>query len=122
MRNGNRTIKVNKNKLIEQIKENKAAHIIEYGKAVKAYKLEALAQLEKLTSRAQGGNLRLRLDLTTPVDSSSNYDDILEMFTWEVEDIVELDQNEFKEYVQDKTSFALSAKSSNTMYFANHGM
>jgi hypothetical protein len=38
------------------------------------------------------------------------------MFTWEVDDIVELSQDEFLEYVQDETDFARSAKFSNAMY------
>jgi len=38
------------------------------------------------------------------------------MFEWEVDNIVELEQNEFIEYVQDETDFAVSAKFSNMSY------
>jgi len=122
MRNGSRMIKVKKGDLIKQITANKVAHIKEYKKAVKAFKLEAIEQLKELIEDVENGEMEINLDLTTPIDNSENYDEILEMFQWEVEDLVELEQNEFREYVQDKTGFALMAKSSNTVYFANHDM
>lgn len=116
-RTGNRTIKVDKKKLIKKIKENKDEHIKEYQRAVKAYKKEALSQLEKLKSYIESDILDIRLDLITPVNNSENYDKIIEMFEWEVESKVELEQSEFREYVQDETDFAITAKVSNTAYF-----
>jgi len=113
---GNRTIKVEKDKLIFQILENKKQHIKEYNDAVVAYKEEALKQLTVQTSRAREGSLDIQLDLVTPVNNADNYDKIVEMFQWEVETVVELSQNEFNEYVQDETEFAVAAKFSNTYY------
>ena len=115
-RNGNRTIKVNKVKLIEQIKTNKENHIVEYEKAVIAYKEEALKQLNEQIKEVEEGSLKAKLNLVTPVNNAENYDKIIQMFEWEVEDVVELEQNEFNEYVQDETEFAVQAKFSNTMY------
>jgi protein-tyrosine-phosphatase len=117
MRNyGNRTIRVNKNDLIAKIKENKENHIKEYKEAVVAYKEEALKQLAKLTEDANNGKMNLKLDLIVPIDSTENYDKIIEMFDWEVDDIVELDQSEFREYIQDETEFARQAKFANMSY------
>jgi len=113
---GNRKIKVEKKKLIEKIKENKLKHFEEFNKAVIAYKNEALKQLKKQIERVNDGALDAKLDLITPVNNSDNYDKIIEIFEWEVEDIVELDQNEFLEYVQDETEFAVTAKMSNMAY------
>ena len=87
-RNGNRIIKVKKAELIAKILENKAQHIESYGKAVIAYKKEALKQLADITKKVEAGDMKVRLNLTTPVDNSENYDKIIEMFKWEVEDIV----------------------------------
>ena len=117
---GNRTIKVQKEKLIAQILENKEQHIKEYGEAVIAYKEEALKQLTVQTSRVKEGALDAELDLVTPVNNADNYDKIVEMFQWEVEKVVELSQNEFNEYVQDETEFAVAAKYSNTFYSSSH--
>lgn len=117
---GNRKIKVEKEKLIEKIKENKKNHIEEYAKAVVGYKEEALRQLTNLTEKVNKGALNIELDLITPVDNSENYDKIIEMFEWEVEEVVELEQKEFIEYVQDETDFAVTAKLSNMMYVDNY--
>jgi hypothetical protein len=103
--------------MIDKIKENKKNHVEEYAKAVIAYKEEALRQLVELTNKVNEGALKIELKLITPVDNSSNYDKIIEMFEWEVDEVVELEQNEFIEYVQDETEFAVNAKFSNTMYF-----
>ena len=115
-RNGNRTIKVRKADLIAKIQENKAAHIEAYEKAVVAYKKEALRQLADLTKKVENGDMTVKLNLITPVDNSKNYDKIIDMFNWEVEEIVELEQAEFNEYVQDETEFARHALMSNSMY------
>ena len=113
---GNRTILLKKEELIARIKENKKNHEKEFEAAVIAYKEEALKQLATETSRVREGALDAKLDLVTPVNNSENYDKIIEMFQWDVREEVELSQNEFLEYVQDETDFAIQAKFSNTFY------
>ena len=117
---GNRTILLKKEELIAKIKENKEIHEKEYADAVVAYKVEALKQLTVQTAKVQEGALDAALELVTPVNNSENYDKIIEMFEWDVRDEVELSQNEFLEYVQDETQFALEAKYSNTFYSSSH--
>jgi hypothetical protein len=117
MRHGSRTIEVKKDELIARIKENKENHIKEYAKAIVAYKVEAIKQLAEQTQKVKNGSVDAKLDLISPVDNSKNYDDILALFTWDVKDVVELGQDEFKEYVQDETDFAITAKMSNSAYY-----
>lgn len=113
---GSRKIKVKKSNLINKITENKRDHIIEYDKAVIAYKKEALRQLDEQLKNVQAGSLDIKLNLVTPVNNAENYDKILEIFNWEVEALVELEQREFIEYVQDETDFAVQAKFRNSSY------
>lgn len=115
-RTGSRTIKVNKANLIKQVKENKIAHEKAYAKAVIAYKKEALKQLAEVTKKVKEGDMSIRLNLTTPVDNRKSYDKIIDMFTWEVDEEVELEQKEFNEYIQDETESARHAMFSNQMY------
>ena len=117
MRHGSRSITVKKADLIAKIKENKENHVKEFDKAVVAYKVEALKQLAKQTERVEEGALNAQLDLITPVNNADNYDKILQMFEWEIADEVVLEQDEFQEYVQDTTDFAVKARMSNTAYF-----
>lgn len=117
---GNRTILLKKEDLIKQIKENKETHIKEFNEAIIAYKEEALKQLTTELSRVKEGAVDAKLELVTPVNNAENYDKILQMFEWDVREEVELDQNEFNEYVQDETEFAVAAKYSNTFYSSSH--
>ena len=110
------TINVNKTQLIVKIKENKAAHIKAYQKAVTAYKAEALKQLKELTEKVKKGELNVRLDLISPVDNTEKYDKLLKMFEWEVNDEVSLTQYQFNEYILDETTYTAQALYSNTAY------
>ena len=114
--NGSRVMTVKKADLIEQIIENKEAHIIAYAKAVEAYKAEALKQLKKLTDDVNNGSVTIKLNLTTPVDNRNNYDKIISMFEWDILEEVELTQQEFNEYILDETEAARHAFLSNSMY------
>jgi len=114
--NGSRVMTVNKAKLIEKINQNRENHIIAYGKAVEAYKKEALKQLTELTDKVNNGDMTVRLNLTTPVDNRKNYDKISGMFEWTIEDEVELTQQEYNEYILDETESARHAFLSNSAY------
>ncbi len=116
-RNGNRTITVKKSQLIEQLKANKANHIKEYNEAVIAYKEEALKQLREQIEEVEKGSLQAKLFLTSPINSADEYDKVIQMFEWEINDDVELEQSEFNEFVLDEFDFARDAKFANTMYF-----
>ena len=115
-RNGNRTITVTKSQLIEQLKANKANHIKEYKEAVIAYKEEALLQLASQIKKVEEGSLQAALSLVTPINNAVEYDKVIQMFEWEINDNVELEQSEFNEFVLDEFDFARDAKFANTMY------
>lgn len=116
-----RVIKVNKQKLIDKIIENKNNHSAEYEKAVKAYKIEAERQLKKQLADLESGSLKINVNLTSPTNKTDEYDKILSMFKWEEEDIVELSQGEFNEYILDETQFAIQAKFINSTYLSSYG-
>ena len=116
MQRHHRTIIVDKKKLIAQIKKNKEEHIKEYNKAVDAYRIEAAKQLTQLRERLEEGELTLKLDLVTPVNIEDQYDSLVNMFEWDKSKTVELNTSEYKEYIENKTDFAVRASLSNTAY------
>ena len=120
-RHGDRTLEVKKSEIIKAVKANKEAHIKAYAKAVVAYKEEALKQLAEQTEKAKDGNLKIKLNLTTPIDNGTSYDDIIEMFEFDVNEVVELSQSEYNEYVKDKTEVARHAEMANSMYLPGMG-
>jgi len=112
-----RTIKIDKQSLIEKLTENKTAHIEEYKKAVEDFKVEAARQIKEATKNLKEDNFKkVSLQLIVPVDRTEEYDKVIKMFEWEVEDQVELTQSEFNEYVHDDNEQARSAKFSNSYY------
>lgn len=114
----NEKIKVNKAKLIEKIRENKENHQKEFKEAVEAYKKEAMEQLDKQVKKLANGDTDLSLDLVTPEDKTREYDKLITLFEWELEETVLLTQSEFNQYIMDETDFAVLAKLRNTTYIS----
>jgi len=112
----NRTVSIKKEQLIDRIQTNREAHINEYEEAVKAYREEAQRQLKEASKKLKNGDLNISLKLVTPLNRADEYDKVIEMFNWEVNDIVELDQDEFNSYVHDDNDRARSAKILNSTY------
>lgn len=140
-----RIVKVKKEELLAKIRENRAAHIKEYEEAVDAFKEMATREIQKLHSvlnegvkevkkelKVYQGNVdegalkvafnikmpQIALNLITPEDKRDDYDKLITMFEMEVEDVVELTQGEFNQYIHDETDWAVQAKMSNSSYLA----
>jgi hypothetical protein len=109
-------MKISKDQLIAKIKENKEAHLKEYAEAVEAYRKEAAKQLKQATKELKGGSLKIKLNLVTPVNRADEYDKVIEMFNWEVEETIELSQREFNEYVHDDNESSRAARLMNSTY------
>ena len=114
---GSRIIKVKKTELVEKIQANKLKHVENYLQALIDYKDEALKQLKELTKRAKDGDVRIGLQLVTPVNNEAEYDKLLLMLKMEIDEEIELSMSEFNEYVHDETHYAQQASLSNSMYF-----
>lgn len=112
----NREVSIEKSKLIEKIKENREAHVADYNEAVIAYRKKAEENIKRITKELKSGSLNLNFMMITPINRSEEYDKIIEMFNWEINDIVTLTQKEFNEYVLDETQSAIQAKMSNSTY------
>jgi hypothetical protein len=115
-----RTLSINKKQLIDKITENKQNHIAEFHKAVEAFKVEASKQLEDVGIQLGLGHYdKVKLNLVLPVNRSDEYDKVIKMFEWEVDDIISLTQGEFNEYVHDENSAAKQASISNAFYLSS---
>lgn len=112
----NRTIKLNKAKLIEKIEENKQKHIKDYEEAVIAYRKKAQELLDKTIKELSDGSLKIGITLVTPVNRANEYDKVIEMFNWELNDEVELTQSEFNEYIHDDNSASRASYLTNSTY------
>jgi len=109
-------MKVDKKSLIEKIQENKQAHIKDYNEAVDAYYKKAAEQIQKASKDLKNGSLKISINLVTPINREEEYDKIIEMFNWEINDEIELTQREFNEYVHDDNDSSRQAKFLNSSY------
>lgn len=114
--NHNRTMKISKTALISKIEENKQAHIIDYNEAVEAYHKKAADQIKKASKDLKEGSLKISISLVAPVNRVDEYDKIIEMFKWEMDEEIELTQSEFNEYVHDDNDSSIQARFLNSSY------
>lgn len=111
-----RVLKIRKDDLIAAIQKNKAAHIIDYQEAVVAYKKEAQEQLEKQLKELSEGSLKIAINLVHPVNREKDYDSKIAMFKWEVSEIIEVTEREYRQYVEDEVPESVAARFQNASY------
>jgi len=111
-----RTVVIEKKDLIEKIKTHKNNHIKEYDEAVEIYKREANKKLNAMKRDISNGKINVRFDLNPPISRVDQYDKILMQLEWEKRDELELQQNEFNQYVLDEYGWRQQASLSNSFY------
>lgn len=141
----NRTVVVNRLKLLETLRANRTTHIAAYTRAISVYKQQALTQLhaavkratEKLTSRYEklqreiadltDEDIPLRSSMLTLVDEINvqmpvpqlhvkEYDAAIDMAAWDTRDELELTHAEFTCFVRDAWDWRSSFDSVTSMY------
>lgn len=117
MANGSITIRVDKKQLLEALEKNKAAHGAAYEKAKAGYLKVTRQSLEDMLQRIVGGELLPRLWLDTPPDDhTGDYDDVIAMMQWSLDNTIELTQAQFKQYIQDDWGWKDAWTTSNATY------
>ena len=95
-----RLIKIEKNRLIATVRENRDTHRDQFLAAQEKYRERVIEVLdERLAAARRGDRINVHISLPTPVDYTSEYDQALSALEWEVEDHVHLSQTEFNRLV-----------------------
>lgn len=98
-----RTVEVSKSELRTIVLKNRDNHRQVFETAMEAFKKAARARLEEhLAILEKGQTPPLQLGLVVPEDHTVDYDTVLEMLDMEVNPTVELQWDEFRNYVQDE--------------------
>lgn len=113
-----RTVKVNSDRLLETLKENRDKHIAAYNEAMVGFREDAIAAMEKnLNDAKMGGELLLYIhDIIKPVSYEDSYDTIIKMLEFSSESVVELTMQEFSQYVEDKWTWKQSFAETAAIY------
>ena len=101
-----KTVTVSVAQLLDKIKENKQKHIEEYQRLVDEQSERLKEMLDSITKELlEFGHIRNRYESPILKDNTKHYDNLIEMYEWEVNKEVELTESEFKRVVLDQTGW-----------------
>ena len=97
-------VRVDRAKLLETLKENKAKHVAEYDSAVEKYREAAEKALRKRAIEIRDGKtLRKEVeDLPEPRSFAGEYDRAIAMVDWSEDEQLSLDEQDFRAFVLDE--------------------
>lgn len=113
-----RKVSIKKGPLLEKIKENRIDHEKIYKEAMAGYQRECVKFLIKKLADAQAGEVSMRCDLVRPFNNLKEYDRIISMLEWCEDELIELTQHEFSQYVLDQWEWQERFLTSNSVYSA----
>lgn len=112
-------IKVLKKDLLKVLRENKATHRTNFETALDGWYKTCVIELERLLAEAKAGKQKqVILNLPRPEDHTAEYDRHIQMLEMDIEDTVELDIQEFSQFVQDDWGWKRQWTTSNSSYMA----
>lgn len=110
-------VTVSTKELLETLIANKGAHIESYKKALANWRLDLLAKLQSFTSRITAGESRFNLTLDpAPVSMEKDYELAIAMVSWNKNDTMILDQQQFNAFVRDDWEWKQSWSLTNSKY------
>jgi coenzyme F420-reducing hydrogenase alpha subunit len=117
-------VKVERRELLNKVKTNREKHILEHKDAVEAYKIVLVDKLEYLLKEAkEAGDVPSHsTGLAYPKSHEKDYNQVVTMLEMSVEDVIELDQNQFSQYVMDEWSWKSGFVATSAMYNATADM
>ena len=116
-------VKVRKSDLMTVVESNRLKHIAEFDSAKKIFIEDAIAKLQDMLTTAQkNGRIIQNLGLTEPISYVQEYDTAIKMLQMSTEDVIELTQQEFQQYVEDQWSWKRNFVASTSIYNNKLGM
>lgn len=110
-------IKVQKASLLDKLKANRETHRAQFEEAAKLYRDEVIEVLEERIKDARKGRLpNLVFQLPLPVNQTAAYDRAIGMLEMSVDDVIELEEEDYRQYVLDEWTWSQHATISNSYY------
>ena len=111
------TVTVTKADLLAKIRANREAHQAIFEEAKAGYKELAKAALKKHLRDVERGEMQvISIMMPAPVNQTKDYDRIITMLEMEVKGEVELDEQQFSQYVMDDWRWKQAFLTSNAGY------
>lgn len=97
-----RTVNVNKAELLASVTANRDGHRTQFEEALDGWYKAVIKRLEQTLDNAKANKIQdVRIILPRPSDHTSDYDRVIEMLKMSVDDVVQLTETEFAQFVQD---------------------
>lgn len=111
------SIKVKKSELLEKLKVNRDAHKDIFDRACEGYRKMAIDLLEQMLSEAKAGKvIRRKVELQEPINQTKDYNRAIAMLEMAQDDIIELSEHDFAQYVLDDWSWKDQFTTTNSRY------
>ena len=119
-RNVMRSVKIDKHKLLDIVRENKVKHITEFEEAIIDYKAAALKVANEHLELANTGDLdkiaQIKAMPSRPKSYEDSYARAVRMLELSVDEIIELEETIFNQLVLDEWTWKMSFTASNSLY------
>jgi hypothetical protein len=110
-------IKVRKADLIGAMKANRETHRAGFEEAMVGFRGAFMSKLDKMIEDAMHNyKYAQAVGLMMPEDHSSDYDRVIQMLEMDVEEVIELSETEFAQYVQDDWGWKKQWTTTNSYY------
>lgn len=112
-------IKVKKSELLDVLKKNREQHRKIFLEAQEGYKHAAIKELDSMLDDARAGKrIRRSMTLVEPQDQTSDYDRAIRMLEMSQDEVIELEEHDFMQYVLDDWGWKHQFLHSNSVYSA----
>lgn len=112
-------IVVNKAKLIDIMKKNRAEHHDIVVEAQQGFRAKVIERLDEMLHLAQEGKkIDINVGLRMPEDHTEDYDRVIGMLELDINETVKLDESQYSQWVQDQWGWQRSFTVSNSTYSA----
>lgn len=108
-------IKVDVNKLIVTLQENKAKHVETYNEAMKGFKVDYEERLKVMLSN---GRHELNINLVEPKSHEEDYDKLIRVLKMETEKTISIGSHELSRVINDEWDWKRGFDATSSLYLA----
>ena len=111
------TIKVKKDELLAKLVANRATHRAIFLDAQTGFREVVIHELDRRLKDARAGRaINIVFTMPAPVDQTGEYDRAIKMLEMSVDDVIELDEDQFSNFVLDEWRWKQQVHATNSMY------
>lgn len=114
---GDSKVTIKKYELLDAIKANLDQHKEDFKEAQIGFRAAAIEAMEKNLAQAKdGGEVKLGVGLTVPVEHIKDYDRVIRMLSMSTAVEITISESQFTQYVMDEWNWKAAFQSSTAMY------